>query len=49
MDQKATRLTQDFSENENQNHSDVEAGLLSSSTNTGVTDDTNSKSVEDSN
>lgn len=35
--------TQDFSENENQNHSDVEAGLLGSSTNTGVTNNTNSK------
>lgn len=35
--------TQDFSENENQNHSDVEAGLLGSSTNTGVTDNTNSE------
>lgn len=41
------RLTQDFSENENQNHSDIETGLLSSSTNTGVTDNTNSKTEED--
>lgn len=37
------RLTQDFSENENQDHSDVKTGLLSSSTDTGVTDNTNSK------
>lgn len=36
-------LTQDFSKNENQNHSDIETGLLSSSTDTGVTNNTNSK------
>jgi len=33
--------TQDFGENENQNHADEETGLLSSSTDTGVTNDTN--------
>jgi hypothetical protein len=32
--------TQDFSENENQNHSDEKPGLLSSSADTSVTDDT---------
>ena len=35
--------TQDFSENENQNHSNVESGLLSRSSNTCITDDTNSE------
>lgn len=35
--------TQDFSENENQNHSDEETGLLSSSSHTGITDNTNGK------
>lgn len=39
-------LTQDFSENENQNHSDVKTGLLSSSTDTGVTHNTNSKTED---
>ena len=33
--------TQDFSENENQNHSDEQPGLLGSSSYTSVTDDTN--------
>jgi hypothetical protein len=32
--------TQDFGENENQNHSDEKPGLLGSSTDTSVTDDT---------
>jgi hypothetical protein len=36
-----TVQTQDFGENENQNHADEETGLLSSTTDTGVTDDTN--------
>jgi hypothetical protein len=38
-----TIQTQDFSENENQNHSDIESGLLSCSANTCVTDNTNGK------
>lgn len=36
--------TQDFGENKNQNHSDEETRLLSSSSDTGITDDTNGKS-----
>lgn len=32
--------TEDFSENENKNHSDEESGLLSSTTDTGITDNT---------
>ena len=39
------KLTQDFSENENQNHSNVESGLLSCSTDTSVTNDTNGKTA----
>lgn len=35
------RRTQDFSENENQNHSDEQPGLLGSSSYTGVTNDAN--------
>lgn len=35
--------TQDFGENENQNHSNKETRLLSGSTDTGITDDTNGK------
>jgi hypothetical protein len=35
--------TQDFSENENQNHADEQTGLLSSSANTSITDNTNGK------
>lgn len=38
-------LTQDFGENENQNHSDVETRLLSSSADTSITDNTNSKTA----
>lgn len=38
-----TVQTQDFSENEDQNHSDVKTRLLSSSTDTGVADNTNSE------
>lgn len=34
-------LTQDFGENENKNHADEESGLLSSSTDTSITDNTN--------
>ena len=33
--------TQDFGENENQNHSDEQPGLLGGSSHTGVTDNTN--------
>jgi hypothetical protein len=33
--------TQDFGENENQNHSDEQPGLLGGSSDTSVTDDTN--------
>ena len=33
-------LAQDFSENENQNHADEQPGLLSSATDTSITDDT---------
>lgn len=33
------KLTQDFGEDENQNHADKETGLLSSSSDTSVTDD----------
>jgi len=36
-----TVKTQDFCENENQNHSDEQPGLLGSSSDTSVTDDTN--------
>lgn len=39
------QLTQDFSENENQNHSDIQSRLLSRSTNTRVTNNTNSESA----
>jgi hypothetical protein len=42
-------LTQDFSENENQNHSDVKTRLLSSSTDTSVTDNTNSEAATQDN
>ena len=38
-----SRLTKDFSENEDKNHANEESGLLSSSTNTGVTNNTNSE------
>lgn len=34
------RLTQDFSENENQNHADEETGLLSGSSDTSITNNT---------
>jgi hypothetical protein len=34
-------LTQNFSENENKNHADVESWLLGSSADTSVSDDTN--------
>jgi hypothetical protein len=34
-------LTQDFSENENQNHSDEKAGLLRGSSDTSITNNTN--------
>ena len=37
------RLTQDFGENENKNHSDEESGLLCSTTDTSVTNDTDGK------
>lgn len=37
------QLTQNFSENENKNHSDVETRLLSSSSHTSITDNTNSE------
>lgn len=40
-------LTQDFSENENKDHSDVEARLLSSSADTSITDNTNSETVQE--
>ena len=36
--------TQDFGENENQNHSDEQPGLLGGSTHTGVTDDSDGES-----
>jgi len=36
-----TVKTQDFGENENQNHSDEQPGLLGGSSHTGVTDNTN--------
>lgn len=36
-----TVKTEDFSENENQNHSDEETGLLGSSSDTSITDNTN--------
>lgn len=35
------KRTQDFSENENQNHSDEKTGLLSASSDTGITNNTN--------
>lgn len=35
-----TVQTQDFSENEDQNHTDEQSGLLGSTTDTGITDDT---------
>lgn len=35
-----TVQTQDFSENEDQNHTDKQSGLLGSTTDTGITDDT---------
>ncbi len=38
-----TIKTQDFSENENKNHTDEKSGLLSSTTNTSITNNTNSK------
>jgi hypothetical protein len=40
QDRCAAELTQDFSENENQNHSDEQPGLLSGSSYTSVTDNT---------
>lgn len=36
-------LTQDFGENENKNHSDEEPGLLGSTTDTSITDNTDGK------
>lgn len=36
-------LTQNFGENENENHADEESGLLSSTTDTGVTNNTDRK------
>jgi len=38
-----TVKTQDFGENQNQNHADEETGLLSSSSNTSITNNTNSE------
>jgi hypothetical protein len=38
-----TVQTQDFGENENQNHSNEESGLLSVTTNASVTDNTDSE------
>ena len=38
-------LTQNFSENKNQNHSDVETRLLGSSADTCITDDTDGKAI----
>ena len=38
---RTKRRTEDFSENENQNHSDEETGLLGSSSDTSITDNTN--------
>jgi hypothetical protein len=35
--------TQDFGENQNQNHADEQTGLLSSASDTGVTNNTNSE------
>lgn len=35
-----TVQTQDFSENEDQDHTDEQSGLLGSTTDTGITDDT---------
>lgn len=35
------KRTQDFSENENQNHSDEQTGLLSASSDTSITNNTN--------
>lgn len=37
--------TQHFGENENKDHADKEAGLLSCATDTSITDDTNGESV----
>lgn len=39
------RLTQDFGENENQNHSDIQSRLLSRSTHTRITNNTNSETA----
>lgn len=36
---RATRRTQDFGENEDKNHSNVETGLLSSAPDTSISDD----------
>lgn len=36
---KKKKRTQDFGENENQDHADEEAGLLGSTTDTGITND----------
>lgn len=38
-----SQLTQNFGKNKNQNHSDEKTGLLSSSTDTSITDDTDSE------
>lgn len=40
---RLNKRTQDFSENENKNHSDEESGLLSGTTDTSITNDTNSE------
>lgn len=38
------RRTQNFSENENENHADEQTGLLGSSSNTGITNNANGES-----
>ena len=40
-------LTQDFSENENQDHANEESGLLRGSSNTGITNNANRKTCSE--
>ena len=42
---KRQRLTQNFSENENKDHADIEPGLLGCSADTCVTDNTDGKTI----
>lgn len=44
---KQPRRTQDFSENENKNHADEETGLLGSSSNTSITNNTNGETCSE--